>query len=149
MATLRVQTRNFPRAIRFIEDIRRRVADSPSSWELRAGGLAAIHQAGGRQTVTESVQRAIAAKTGATPPRVGTVLKHPKRPVRVTPAMTKKAGLGLAKSWIRRGDHRIEATMREGALEQMDKGGSPSWVLSRDYGRFRAARRRWAAGLVA
>ena len=140
MATLRVETRNFPRVIRFIADIRRRVVKTPSGWELRARGLAALHQAGGRQTVKPSVQRAIAAKTGATPPRGGTVMKHPRRPIRVLPGMAKKASRGLAKSWLGRGDHGIEAALRDGALAQMDKGGDPSWKPSRDWGRLKARR---------
>lgn len=140
MATLRVETRDFPRVIGFIEGIRRRVVQTPSRWQLRASGLAAIHQAGGRQTVKASVQRAIAAKTGATPPRAGTVMIHPRRPIRVTRDMAKKASRGLAKSWLGRGKHGIEAAMRGGALIQMDQGGDPPWVASRDWGNFRARR---------
>lgn len=138
MATIRVETRNFPRVTRFLAEIRRRVLKAPSGWELRARGLAAIHQAGGQQTVKASVQRAIAAKTGATPPRLGSVMKHPRRPIRATSAMAKKAARGLARSWIRRGDDGIESAMRDGALVQMDMGGDPSWVPSRDWGRLKA-----------
>ena len=140
MALITVQTKGFDSINRFFGSVLKR-AKGPRRYVLETSDrLAKIHQQGGRQRVTRPVQRAIAAKTGVAPPKVGKTMIHPERPVRVTPSMAKEASRGLVRFYLLGGQRGIERSMRKGVAVQFARGGVPFWRRSRDWGRLRAAR---------
>ncbi len=139
MAKLSVQTTGFDGVIGLVAGIERRVERLPAGWELSTRSkLAVIHHLGGRQTVSRRVQRGIAAKTRVAPPRVGTVMIHPARPVRATDAMAAAAAKQVSLFAVKGGSIAIEPIMRKDVNQQFASGGRPGWVASRDWGEQRA-----------
>ncbi len=142
MALFRVET-DFSGPINLIGGVKRRAQRLPREMRRETTEkIAVVAQFGARQTVTRRMQRAIAVKIGpgASPPRLGSTMVQPPRPMRVTPTMTKLASKGIARHVLRGVPHPTEKILGEGVVRQAAAGGIPRWPVSRDWGQLRSRR---------
>ena len=117
--------------------ISRRAQELPQESHLAARGkLANVHAGGARTRVTRPIQLALIRATGQAPPRIGSELVNPPRPIGVTPKTTKEAGRDMARFVVRGGKLRTQQIMLAGVMTQFDAGGIPSWRKSRRWGRW-------------
>ncbi len=140
MAFLRVKTRGFDRVIAVPGKAAERAKAMPSRYRFETSAkLSVIHQHGGRQTVSGRMQRALAVKIGpgGSPPRVGTVLRHPSRPVRADQRMAKDSATHLARHVLHGTERSIQPIMRHGTRQQFSRGGVPGWRQARAWGLIR------------
>lgn len=143
MASFKVVTKGFARIAAVPGKAAERARQLPRAWRLETNErFAVINFFGGRQTVTRPMQGAIAGKIGpgASPPKVGTVMIHLRRPVRVTKAMLSRSAPAVARHVLRGGPVGVEPVMREEVQVQFSRGGIPSWPASRNWGDLTAAR---------